>query len=277
MSRHEAGSPSGPPEQGNGRPALAARGVDVRFGGLRALSDVTITLPQREISGLIGPNGAGKSTLFGVLTGFVRPLAGRVEFRGEDITRAAPHVRARMGVGRSFQQTELFGSLTIAEHLLLGLRMGQTNGRAFKGILSLQGWSRPGAPETDRVNALLSLLGLYDIADRPCATLPTGLARLVEVGRVLAMGTEVVLLDEPAAGLDDRETHDLDRALRLVMAEEDVSILIVEHDLEFVFGLCSSVTVLDAGSVIASGTPEDVRRDPAVQEAYLGAAHVDPR
>jgi branched-chain amino acid transport system ATP-binding protein len=252
---------------------LEARNIEVHFGGVSALSDVSLSVPHRGVVGLIGPNGAGKSTLFAVLTGFLNPIKGSVIFAGDDVSHVSPHRRARLGMGRSFQHTELFGSLTIAEHLLLGYRMGKNRGRASTDLMGLKGWRGPDAQERNRIEELLSMLGLTGLSDQACVALPTGVARLVEVGRVLAMEPQIVMLDEPAAGLDRRETEDLDKALRKVMTDENVSMLIVEHDLEFVFGLSQSITVLDAGVVIASGTPDEIRNDRAVQEAYLGVGY----
>ena len=249
---------------------LSARAISVRFGGLTALRDVSLDVPKDAVVGLIGPNGAGKSTLFGVVTGFQRPLSGTVRLAGVDVTKLAPHRRARLGMGRSFQHPELFAALTVSEHFLLAIRMGRGRGRVAPDLCGLQGWKGPTAAEQAKVSELLALLELEHLADEACNTLPTGASRLVQVGRVLAMDPKLVMLDEPAAGLDDRETKDLDRALRQVRREVGVSLLIVEHDLEFVFGLCESITVLDAGSVIASGTPAEIRRNEAVQAAYLG-------
>ena len=253
---------------------LEADGVNVRFGGLLALSEVCLHTRQGRITGLVGPNGAGKTTLFGVLTGYVRPLGGRVLFRGQEITRKAPQERARLGISRTFQHPQLFASLSVAEHLSLGYRMGNSPGRILRDLAGINGWRRPKRAEREAVDTLIEVLGLQAVAHRGCASLPTGIARLVEVGRALAAEPTMLLLDEPAAGLDERESDELFRALQLASADKGVSLLVVEHDLDFVMGLCEFVYVLDAGALIASGTPGEVQSNPAVQEAYLGAEHV---
>jgi ABC-type branched-subunit amino acid transport system ATPase component len=254
---------------------LSALNLSINFGGLRALSNVSISVPDRKIVGLIGPNGAGKTTLFETLTGYLRPTSGRVLLSGRDITYLPPYLRARLGLGRSFQHSELFSSLTVAEHLLLGYRMSQERDRGLRDLFRLTVWKGPTLSEREMIDHLLTMLGLQDVADHACSVLPTGITRLVEVGRVLAMRPKLIMLDEPAAGLDDHETEALDRALRQIMSDEEVSILVVEHDLEFVFGLSSHISVLDAGVVIASGTPDEIRNDQTVQQAYLGVAYSD--
>ncbi|HZS14595.1 MAG TPA: ATP-binding cassette domain-containing protein [Candidatus Dormibacteraeota bacterium] len=254
-----------------GVPLLRAQDVSVRFGGVLALKDVTVAVPEGRIVGLVGPNGAGKSTLFGVLSGLLRPQTGNVELEGQDITALPPHRRARLGVARSFQQPELFDSLTVAEHMILGIRMGQNPQRAAADLVGVAGWKRQSPEETQRVESLLEGLGLSEMTNRPCVALPAGASRLVEVGRALAMRPRVVLLDEPAAGLDETETEELQGALARAAQEERVAFLVVEHDLEFVMGLCEMVYVIDFGSIIASGSPAEVRSSRLVHEAYLGA------
>jgi branched-chain amino acid transport system ATP-binding protein len=250
--------------------ALKAEHVTVRFGGLKALDDVDIEVPPATIIGLVGPNGAGKTTLFGVLSGILRPNAGRVELGGVDITGAPAQQRARLGMARTFQQLELFQELTVREHVVLGYRIRNARRRIWSDLVDGRGWRRSPQDEDDRVDALIDLLGLGGVAQAPVAALPLGTCRRVEVARALATQPSVLLLDEPSSGLDARETDQLSQALRTVVDEEGVAMLLVEHDVGMVLGLSARVTVLDFGSRIAEGTPDQIREDPKVRSAYLG-------
>jgi ABC-type branched-chain amino acid transport systems, ATPase component len=249
---------------------LEARGVTVRFGGLVALSDVSVSVPPATIVGLVGPNGAGKTTLFHVVSGLLRPNAGEVYLGGKRITNATPARRARLGLARTFQQLELFMGLTVRDHIVLAYRVRKSRDRLWSDLFTA-GALRPEPPgERERVEQLLDLLGLQSVANTLSASLPLGTARRVEVARALATSPAVVLLDEPSSGLDGNETGQLAAALRTVVNEEKISMLLVEHDVAMVLGLSSSVSVLDFGVCIAQGTPDEVRADPAVRAAYLG-------
>jgi branched-chain amino acid transport system ATP-binding protein len=251
-------------------PALEARDITVRFGGLVALSEVSIAVPHAAIAGLVGPNGAGKTTLFGVVSGLLRPQQGEVLLGGRRITRLSPTRRARLGLARTFQHLELFMGLTAREHILLGYRIRHERRRLWSDLVSAAALRHPARDERDRVDYLVELLGLADVADALASSLPMGTSRRVEVARALATAPSVVLLDEPSAGLDAGETAQLSDALRRVVDEEQVSMLVVEHDVAMVLALSSTVTVLDFGICIAQGAPERIRVDPAVREAYLG-------
>ena len=253
-------------------PVLSATGVTVRFGGLVALSDVSLEVPQGTIVGLVGPNGAGKSTLFAVLSGLLSPAGGAVTLGGEDVTRASPQVRARKGMARTFQQPELFLGLTVREHLVLAHRIRFARRRLWQDMVNPKALFPAPRSEVDRVDGLLELLDLTSVAKAPVAALPLGTSRLVEVGRALATQPDVVLLDEPLAGLDMRESENLAAAFTRVVAEGErqVSLLMVEHDVATVLALSSRIYVLDFGELIASGTPEEVRSNAAVRSAYLG-------
>jgi ABC-type branched-subunit amino acid transport system ATPase component len=242
----------------------------VRFGGLVAVRDVSLALPPATIVGLVGPNGAGKSTLFGVLSGLLHPTSGRVLLDDEDITDTRPQIRAARGLARTFQHPELFVGMTIRDHLVIAHRAKHSKGRVLSDVFTM-GSLRP-APkaETESVDGLIELLGLTSIADRSAIGLPLGVARLVELGRALAASPRVLLLDEPSSGLDSAETQRFEAVLRRVVAERDISVLLVEHDVELVMRLCSTVHVLDFGALLASGPPEEVRSNPAVRAAYLG-------
>jgi len=233
--------------------ALEVRSVTVSFGGRRALSDVTLQADAGSITGLIGPNGAGKTTLFNVICGLQPPSSGSVLLGGDDVTRLAPFKRARRGLARTFQRLEPFGLLTVRENVSLAAGLG-------------------GGAEPDRLaQDLLERLGVAEMAEVRADRLPTGQARLVELARALATGPRVLLLDEPASGQDEAETAHFATVLREVAAD-GVAILLVEHDIQLVMDVCRDIHVLDLGRVLASGTAEEIRHDPAVLAAYLGHA-----
>jgi ABC-type branched-subunit amino acid transport system ATPase component len=248
---------------------LEARDVTVRFGGLLALDGVSIGVPEASLVGLMGPNGAGKTTLFGVLSGLLRPRAGHVFMDGVEVTGWSPQNRAGRGLARTFQRLELFGELTVREHLVVAYRVHNRRRGVALDLLGMGG--RPGPGEDERVDQLLHLLGLQTLASVPASALPLGTGRLVEVGRAAATGARVLLLDEPSSGLDSAETEQLGGVFRRLREVEGVSLLLVEHNIDFVLGLADRVTVLDFGRVIAEGAPDEVRGDPQVQAAYLGA------
>jgi branched-chain amino acid transport system ATP-binding protein len=256
---------------GDGRePVIDASNVTVRFGGLVALSDVSLRVPPASIVGLVGPNGAGKTTMFNVLSGLLRPQEGDVFLSGQRITRAAPSKRARLGLARTFQQLELFMGLTVREHIVLGYRVRNERRRLWSDLVTAGSLHHTATQERERVDHLLDLLDLRSVADTAASVLPLGTARRVEVARALATGPSVVLLDEPSSGLDGHETAQLGTALRTVVEQEQISLLLVEHDVAMVLGLSSEVAVLDFGVRIAYGTPDAIRNDPAVRAAYLG-------
>lgn len=235
---------------------LAVDDVTVRFGGQLALHDVSLEAPVGQITGLIGPNGAGKTTLFNVITGLGAPARGRILLDDRDITGHAPHRRARLGLSRTFQQLQLFGTLTVRENIELAARRT----RLTESV----------ADATDR---LLELLAIGHLADALAHTIPTGQARLVELGRALASRPRLLLLDEPASGQDPAETAHFTDVLRTVAAD-GIGILLVEHDVPLVMGVCSTVHVLDHGRLLASGTPAQIQSDPRVIAAYLGSGKV---
>jgi branched-chain amino acid transport system ATP-binding protein len=236
--------------------ALTVSDVSVRFGGLQALNSVALEVASGEVHGLIGPNGAGKTTLFNVITGLQRPTHGRVNLGDHDVTGAKPHIRSRLGLGRTFQRLELFGTLSARENVQMAAEVQRnklTNGRS----------------PIEEADFQLGRLGILQVADEPTDSLPTGLARLVEMARALATSPTVLLLDEPSSGLNAEETHGLGEVLQQ-LAAEGMGVLLVEHDMALVMAICSRVDVLDNGQVIARGDPASVRANPAVQEAYLG-------
>jgi branched-chain amino acid transport system ATP-binding protein len=243
-------------------PCLRVANLTVHHGGLVALHDVSVTVPAGEIAGLIGPNGAGKTTFIDTLSGFTAPSSGRVELDGEPVDALGPHERARRGLVRTFQSLELFDDLTVRENLLVA---AQRPGRwSFLGDLVR---ARPREPEV--VDEVLSHLQLGDVRDRRTDELSNGQRHLVALGRALVARPRLLLLDEPAAGLDTRETAELGEILR-TLPDTGVTVLLVDHDMSIVLGVCDTVHVLDFGGLIASGTPTQIRNDPMVVSAYLG-------
>ena len=265
-----AGVPGEPAGPGVPVPMLEAREVTVRFGGLTALSSVSVRVPPASLIGLVGPNGAGKSTLFGVCSGLLKPNGGSVHLSGQDVTGASPQARARLGLARTFQQPEMFMGLTVRQHLSLAYRVRRDRSRLWKDMFTAASLRKPDREETQRVGSLLELLSLGDLADTLVEVLPLGTTRLVEVGRALAGGPSVVMLDEPLSGLDANEAARLAEALRRTVQDAGISLLLVEHDVAMVLSLCSHIFVLDFGQLIAEGSADVVRADPVVKAAYLG-------
>jgi len=235
---------------------LTVEHVAVRFGGLQALSDVDIEVPVGEVTGLIGPNGAGKTTLFNVITGLQAPTNGRLLLDDRDITTMKPHKRARIGVGRTFQRLETFGSLSVRENILVAAEMKR-------------GYSREKFSPGDLADELIARIGLENVAGARVEKLPTGTQRLIEIARALATKPKLLLLDEPSSGLNEHETEELSELLR-ELADTGLGILLVEHDMAMVMTTCHHINVLDFGQIIAYGTPEEVQANPIVRAAYLG-------
>lgn len=230
---------------------LDVSNVIVRFGGVMAVVDASLSADPGRVTGLIGPNGAGKTTLFNVITGVQPPTGGRVHFADQDITGLAPHRRARLGMARTFQRLELFWTLSVFDNIRVAAELARRN-------------------DSSAVAAeVLERLGIAHLSDAIAGELPTGSARLVEVARALALEPRLLLLDEPASGLDERETLAFGELLRSLVTD-GLAIVLVEHDMSLVMDVCDHIFVLDLGHVIASGVPAEVKEHPAVLDAYLG-------
>ena len=248
---------------------LEVRDVTVRFQGLVALDTVSLSVSRGETVGLIGPNGAGKTTLFNAITGFQALTAGRVFLDDRDITPLRPDTRARLGIGRTFQTVQLISRLTTYDNILLGCQARMGNG-LFSDGLRLPRSFRNEVLARREVDELIAFLGLEPYADRGVSELPLGVRRLVEIARALCLRPRLLLLDEAASGIGRDETGALQALFRRIRDTYAVSMLVVEHDVDFVMGLCDYVYVLDFGRLIARGVPDAVRRNQKVISAYLG-------
>ena len=247
---------------------LKISGAGKRFGGLQALSDVTLSIQGGQIYGLIGPNGAGKTTLFNVITGLYQPDGGEFELNGHSYSHSSPHEVARAGIARTFQNIRLFGDMSALENVMVG-RHVRTHQGIIGAVLRHRAARDEEAAIQQRALALLDFVGIAHLAGRTARHLSYGDQRRVEIARALATDPLLLALDEPAAGMNATEKESL-RVLLLAIREQGTTILLIEHDVKLVMGLCDRLTVLDYGKVIAEGTPAEVQKHPAVIAAYLG-------
>jgi branched-chain amino acid transport system ATP-binding protein len=247
---------------------LRLEGVTRRFGGLVAVDDVSFEVPADGVTAVIGPNGAGKTTLFNLISGFLPPSAGRITFEGNDITGRPPAEIARAGLVRTFQLVKLFEDLSVIDNVKVGCHL---KGRAglFAALFRPASARREEQALDARARDLLAFAGLAAMADEPASALPYGRQRMLELARAMAAGPRLILLDEPAAGLNTEESAALSRIIRRI-ADEGTSVLLIEHDMTLVMNTAERVVVVDFGRKIAQGTPAEVRVDPAVIAAYLG-------
>ena len=257
------------------RVVLEGSNITVRFGGLTAVDDATLEIREGEIVGLIGPNGAGKTTLFNALSGLNEPTTGRVALFGSDVSSSPVHERARLGLGRTFQVLQLFADLTVRENLLVATHVHNQTG-VLRHVFATDMAVRAEREAHERVQETIDALELHDLADRPVAGLPFGTLRLVELGRAVVTEAAMILLDEPASGLDNNETDSFAQFLRSLRDRFGISMLLIEHDVRMVTGVSDYMYVLNTGRIIARGSPDQIRRNPAVVAAYLGEPATAP-
>lgn len=258
---------------------LSVEGLGISFGGLKAVNDVSFTVQPGEITSVIGPNGAGKTTLFNMISGVYQPGSGRVVLGGEDVTGMAPHLLARRGMSRTFQNLQIFQSMTVLENAIAGYHL-QERGPVLADLFNLPSSRRRAAAAQAGARELLARVGLDRAAEREAGNLSYGALKRLEIARALALSPKILLLDEPAAGCNAVETEEIDHLIAEV-AKSGVAILLVEHDMKMVMRISNHIVVLDHGEKIAEGDPASVSRNPAVIAAYLGtdagteAAHAD--
>jgi branched-chain amino acid transport system ATP-binding protein len=248
-------------------PILSLRGVCKSFGGIQAVSTITLDVAPGESVGLVGPNGAGKTTLFNCVCGQVRPDSGQIHFDGASLIGLPTYKRARLGIGRTYQKVEVFTDMTVREHLMVAERARQGESRLWRDLLNL---SKPTKDETERVDATLELVGITRLAGTSVNALGLGNCRLVELARALMAEPKILLADEPSSGLDLHETAEVASVLRQVQRERGTAVLLVEHDLTMVADVVDRTVVMDLGTMLADGTFDEVMADPVVRHAYLG-------
>ena len=266
-SDHAAPEPAKPAERDN---ILETVGVTKQFGGLTAVNDVTFAIPRRSIVSIIGPNGAGKTTFFNILTGLYKPTLGRIRFSGKDITGTRPDKIMSLGVARTFQNIRLFGTMSALENVMVG-QHARMKGGLFGSIIRTPGVRKEEKHVREKAAETLEYVGLKrDVHDLLAINLSYGDQRRVEIARALASDPELLLLDEPTAGMNPQESDSLTSFMRRVRDERGLSILLIEHDMKVIMGVSEEITVLDHGEKIAEGDPVTVRANPQVIEAYLG-------
>ncbi|HEX3037456.1 MAG TPA: ABC transporter ATP-binding protein [Oscillospiraceae bacterium] len=250
-------------------PLLEAKNLGISFGGLQALNDVHFVLRKGEIVGLIGPNGAGKTTVFNLLTEVYTPTEGEIELEGNSIVGQKTYKITQNGIVRTFQNIRLFKDVSVIDNVKIAMN-SQMKYTVLSGIFRLPSFWKEERKVTEKAHELLQVLGLDEFAESSAKNLPYGKQRKLEIARALATNPKVLLLDEPAAGMNPTETQELMETIKLIRDRFSISILLIEHDMSFVMGICENIVVLDYGKVIAVGTPEEVVHNPKVVAAYLG-------
>ncbi len=248
---------------------LEAKGLSIVFGGLKAVSNFDLSLQPGELVGLIGPNGAGKTTVFNLLTGVYLPTTGEIHLKNKSINKMKPFKITQMGIARTFQNIRLFKELTVIDNVRIALHFN-SGYNAFHGILRTNKYFRQEDKMQERANELLAIFGLSTKSSELAKNLPYGEQRKLEIVRALATNPSVLLLDEPAAGMNPQETHDLMNLIKFIKDKFNLTILLIEHDMSLVMGICERIVVLDYGQTIAVGTPEQISKNETVIKAYLG-------
>jgi len=250
-------------------PVMETRHLGIEFGGLKAVDDFNLTIGKTEIAGLIGPNGAGKTTVFNLLTKVYEPTSGAVLINGQDLHGMSIVQASRLGIARTFQNIRLFDKMTVEENVRIGLH-NQIKYDMFTGILRLPRYWKQEKHQHQRAMELLDIFGMQDLADETAGSLPYGAQRRLEIVRALATDPKLLLLDEPAAGMNPHETEELMENIAKIRDQFQIAILLIEHDMSLVMGVCEGICVLNFGKVIAKGTADEIQANPAVIEAYLG-------
>ncbi|MDH3354416.1 MAG: high-affinity branched-chain amino acid ABC transporter ATP-binding protein LivG [Chromatiales bacterium] len=248
---------------------LEVSDLSMQFGGLRAVDQVAFEVGSKQIVAVIGPNGAGKTTLFNCISGFYSPTGGRVEMAGEEITGRPSHKIARKGLVRTFQNIRLFKSMTVIENLMVAQHT-RVNSRLLSGLFKSRNYRRREQEALERAHYWLERVGLLEFANREAGNLAYGQQRRLEIARCMVLEPKLLLLDEPAAGLNPKETSELDQLILGLREENNLSILLIEHDMKLVMGISDHIVVLDQGMPIAAGTPDEIRSNERVIKAYLG-------
>ena len=250
-------------------PVLETRHLGIEFGGLKAVDDFNLTIGKTEIAGLIGPNGAGKTTVFNLLTKVYEPTSGAVLINGQDLHGMSIVQASRLGIARTFQNIRLFDKMTVEENVRIGLH-NQIKYDMFTGILRLPRYWKQEKRQHERSMELLDIFGMQDLADEQAGSLPYGAQRRLEIVRALATEPKLLLLDEPAAGMNPHETEELMENIAKIRDRFQIAILLIEHDMSLVMGVCEGICVLNFGRIIAKGTADEIQANPDVIEAYLG-------
>jgi branched-chain amino acid transport system ATP-binding protein len=248
---------------------LKAKGISIEFGGLKAVDNFSIEIKQGELVGLIGPNGAGKTTVFNMLTGVYIPTSGTIELRGQEVTKMDPHTRVKIGISRTFQNIRLFKRMSVLENVKLSSNVHMDYG-IFAGIFKTKKYYEQEDKATKEALEILEVLGLSEYVDEQAQNLPYGKQRKLEIARALASHPAILCLDEPAAGMNPIETEELMETIKIVREKFNTAILLIEHDMKLVMGICEWIKVISFGKEIATGTPEEIKNNKEVITAYLG-------
>ena len=248
---------------------LKANSISIEFGGLKAVENFSIEIKQGELVGLIGPNGAGKTTVFNMLTGVYIPTSGTIELRGQDVTKLDPHTRVKIGISRTFQNIRLFKRMSVLENVKLSSNV-HMNYSLFDGIFKTKKYFEQEDKATKEALEILEVLGLTEYADEQAQNLPYGKQRKLEIARALASHPAILCLDEPAAGMNPIETEELMDTIKIVREKFNTAVLLIEHDMKLVMGICEWIKVISFGKEIATGTPDEIKNNKEVIAAYLG-------